>query len=114
MEQKQPRKPKQVQLPCILESSGCGFLNGRTRELSEQEVSLQCPGLVYPGARKPKVGTSGILTFEFILFGNPREMLRMPCRIKYVISSTVGVQINLQSLNLHQRHCFTDLLDVKK
>ena len=41
-------------------------------------------------------------------------MLRMPCRIKYVISSTVGVQINLQSLNLHQQHCFTDLLDAKK
>lgn len=102
--------PKKIQLPCILEVSGCGFLNGRTVELTEQEVSMQFPSLSAPGAKKPKVGMPAMLTFEFILYGTPREMLRMPCRINYVSSIVVGVQINTQALNFHQRGCYEALL----
>ena len=102
--------PKKIHLPCILEASGCGFLNGHTQQMTEQEVSMQFPCLAYPWTQKPKVGNAGVLTFEFVLYGNPREMLRIPCHISYVRSILVGVQINTQALSFRQQRCFADLL----
>jgi hypothetical protein len=114
MDQHSSHTPKKIQLPCILEVAGCGLLSGRTRELTEQEISMQFPNLAYKGARKPKVGTSGVLTFELIMYGNPKEVLRMPCRINYVSSIIVGVQINTQVLNSRQRARFAELLESRE
>ena len=110
MDQNSSNIPKKIQLPCVLEVSGCVFLKGRTREMTDQEISVQCPNLAVLGAKKPKVGISGVLTFEFILYGSPREVLRIPCRVNYVSSIVVGLHININTLNHHQRQCFADLL----
>jgi hypothetical protein len=110
---KDPNRAKKIELPCMLEVSGCGMLSGRTRELTGHEVSMQIPNLAYPGARKPKVGSSGMLTFELITYGNPRETLRMPCHINLVSSLIVTVSINVQTLNSRQRDRYIDLLKSK-
>jgi len=51
-----------------------------------------------------------MLTFELIMYGTPKEVLRMPCRVSSVSSIIVSVQINTQTLNSRQRDRFIELL----
>ncbi|MFZ4700639.1 MAG: hypothetical protein ACOYMG_11380 [Candidatus Methylumidiphilus sp.] len=114
MDQHTNASPKKIDLPCIVEIAGCGVLAGRTREMTESEASLQCPSLAFPGARKPKVGATGLLTLTFQLEGASRVTLKIPCRIAFSSANLLGVQINTQALNSHHRENFTDLLRSKK
>jgi hypothetical protein len=105
--------PKKIDLPCLVEVAGCGVLAGHTHEMTADDVSMQCPSLAFPGARKPKTGSTGVLTLAFHLAGGLRETLKIPCRIAYVTANILGVQINTQMLNSHQRECFAELLKSK-
>ncbi len=89
------------------------MLSGRTRELTGHEISMQFPNLAFPSARKPKVGASGMLTFELVMYGTPKETLRMPCHVNFVSSVIVNVSINVQTLNSRQRERFIELLKSK-
>ncbi len=114
MDKAAPDSSKKLELPCTLEVAGCGVLAGRTHDLSSQEILIQCPCLVFPGARKPKIGATGLITLTFHLPGISRETLKIPCRVAYVSSNMVGLQINVQVLNSHQRERFADLLMSKR
>jgi hypothetical protein len=113
MNQQTNTSPKKIDLPCLVEVAGCGVLAGHTYEMTANDISMQCPGLAFPGARKPKVSSSGVLTLTFHLAGASRETLKIPCRIAYVTANILGVQINSQALNSHQRESFAELLKSK-
>jgi len=103
---------KPFDLACLLETSS-GTLPGRTSLLSEDEASLQFPSLVFPNIRKPKIGSTGVLTLTFHLHGHPIETLKIPCRVAYVISILVGVRLNTQALNSQQHERYIMLLKSK-
>ncbi|NJN47116.1 MAG: hypothetical protein HC808_12230 [Candidatus Competibacteraceae bacterium] len=58
--------------------------------------------LMMPGARLPKPGDTGIMTFSVPL-GGKRETLKIPCRVAYVNSGQVGLNIMSPMLTSQQQ-----------
>jgi hypothetical protein len=106
--------PKAIHLPCTLLVAHRLFFRGETRELSEHEASVQIPALVFPGMQKPEHGVSCVLTLNKRSSGGlPTEILKIPCRVVYVATILIGLNLNTEELDEHQHRIFDTLLEMK-
>jgi hypothetical protein len=100
---------REIRLSCSLEVPGSTAVAGYTRDLSQQDVSLQSAALATPGPRRPKPGDTGVLTLQIHGPGLPRTTLKIPCRVGFINGNIVSIQINTAGLGTQQKDTF-DLL----
>ncbi|MFM8330614.1 MAG: hypothetical protein ACKN9T_02900 [Candidatus Methylumidiphilus sp.] len=102
-----------IHLPCIL-AAGYHFFRGNTCELSEEEAAVQIPSLAYPGVKSPAHGVAAVLTLGLGRGGGAmREILKIPCKVTYIATTVVGLQLYTQDLDERQQKIFDAVLKVK-
>ncbi|MEE4378067.1 MAG: hypothetical protein V2J55_11240 [Candidatus Competibacteraceae bacterium] len=97
------------QLECMLELSSGISCAARIVNLSMDAALVSSNMLMMPGARVPKAGDTGLMTFSASV-GGKRETLKIPCRVAYVNSGQLGVNIMSPMLTNQQQALLTHLV----
>jgi hypothetical protein len=98
-----------AQLECMLELSSGVSCAGRIINMSLEGALVGSNAFMMSNARLPKAGDTGVITFSPQIKGK-QETLKIPCRVAYVNSGQVGINIISPMLTNRQQALLMDLV----